>query len=136
MVPIYAFNAWLGLLFPDHSIYMDSIRECYEAYVIYNFMKYLLNYLNLEMDFEANLEFKPPVRHIFPLCCLKDWEMGREFVHNCKHGILQYTVVRPLTTLIAVICEINGVYGESTLAANVAYPYILAVNNVSQVILK
>lgn len=134
MVPIYALNAWLGLIYPDHSIYMDSIRECYEAYVIYNFMKYLLNYLNLEMDFEANLEFKPPVRHIFPLCCLKDWEMGREFVHNCKHGILQYTVLRPLTTMIAVLCEVNGVYGEGTLQAGVAYPYILAVNNVSQAV--
>lgn len=81
---------------------MDSIRECYEAYVIYNFMVYLLNYLNLEMDLEATLELKPPVKHIFPLCCMKPWEMGREFVHNCKHGILQYTVVRPITTFISV----------------------------------
>lgn len=84
---------------------MNSIRECYEAYVIYNFMKYLLNYLNLEMDLEATLEFKPPVKHIFPLCCLTPWTMGREFVHNCKHGILQYTIVRPITTFISVLVK-------------------------------
>jgi len=132
MVPIYSFNAWFGLIFPNHSIYMDSIRECYEAYVIYNFMKYLLNYLNLEMDLEANLELKAPVKHIFPLCCLKDWEMGRDFVQNCKHGILQYTVVRPITTFIAMICEVNGVYGEGEYRWGVAYLYIIAVNNVSQ----
>ncbi|KAF5274276.1 hypothetical protein FQR65_LT04394 [Abscondita terminalis] len=77
MVPIYAINAWLVLLYPKESIYMDSVRECYEAYVIYNFMKFLLNYLNAEMDLEANLELKPQVKHIFPLCCLPDWEMGR-----------------------------------------------------------
>lgn len=81
--------------------------------------------LNSEMDLEANLELKqqvldiiliwvaillfllmnvhcPKVHHFFPLCCLRDWEMGREFVHKCKHGILQYTVVRPLTTFIAL----------------------------------
>lgn len=80
---------------------MDSIRECYEAYVIYNFMKYLLNYLNLEMDLERALEFNTQTHHFIPCCCLSTWQMGREFVHNCKHGILQYTVVRPLTTVVA-----------------------------------
>ncbi|XP_055642060.1 transmembrane protein 184C [Toxorhynchites rutilus septentrionalis] len=134
MVPIYALNAWLCLLFPQHSIYMDSIRECYEAYVIYNFMKYLLNYLNLEMDLERTLEYKPPVKHIFPLCCMAPWPTGREFVHNCKHGILQYTVVRPLTTFVAYICEVNGVYGEGIFETDVAFIYIVAVNNCSQFI--
>lgn len=126
MVPIYSVNAvgkrvgstsrpnliglffllidfqWLGLLYPEQSLYMNSLRECYEAYVIYNFMAYLLNFLNLEMDLEAAMEFKPPVKHVFPLCCLQPWPMGREFVHNCKHGVLQYVVIRPILTLIAV----------------------------------
>lgn len=132
MVPIYAINAWLVLLFPQQSIYMDSGRECYEAFVIYNFMKFLLNYLSAEMDLETNLELKPQVKHIFPLCFLPNWEMGREFVHICKHGILQYTVVRPLSTAISVICEVSGVYGEGEFVANRAYPYLLVVNNLSQ----
>jgi len=61
MVPIYAGDAWIGLLAPEYSIYCNSLRECYEAYVIYNFMKFLLNYLNAEMDLEANLELKQQV---------------------------------------------------------------------------
>nr|CAD7197305.1 unnamed protein product [Timema douglasi] len=134
MVPIYALNAWLGLVFPEQSIYVDSLRECYEAYVIYNFMVYLLNYLNSEMDLEANLELKPQVKHIFPFCCLANWEMGREFVHMCKHGILQYTVVRPVTTFISFICELNGVYSEGEFRGNVAFPYMIAINNFSQFI--
>ncbi|KAH8279720.1 hypothetical protein KR054_003088 [Drosophila jambulina] len=132
MVPIYALNAWIGLFFPKHSIYVDSLRECYEAYVIYNFMVYLLNYLNLNMDLEATMEYKPQVQHFFPLCCMRPWVMGREFIHNCKHGILQYTVVRPITTFISVICELCGVYGEGEFAGNVAFPYIVVVNNISQ----
>ncbi|XP_017042754.1 transmembrane protein 184C isoform X1 [Drosophila ficusphila] len=132
MVPIYALNAWIGLFFPKHSIYVDSLRECYEAYVIYNFMVYLLNYLNLGMDLEATMEYKPQVPHFFPLCCMRPWVMGREFIHNCKHGILQYTVVRPITTFISVICELCGVYGEGEFAGNVAFPYIVVVNNISQ----
>lgn len=134
MVPIYAINAWLGLVYPEQAVYVDSARECYEAYVIYNFMIYLLNYLNMEMDLEASLELKPQVYHIFPLCCMPPWAMGREFVHMCKHGILQYTVVRPLTTFISFICKLSGVYGEGTFQGNVAFPYLIAVNNLSQFI--
>lgn len=93
---------FLGLIFPEKSFYMNSVRECYEAYVIYNFMSYLLNFLNLEMDLEATLEFKPPVKHVFPLCCMQPWTMGREFVHNCKHGVLQYVIIRPILTIISV----------------------------------
>ncbi|KAL7741900.1 hypothetical protein ACLKA6_012114 [Drosophila palustris] len=132
MVPIYALNAWIGLFFPKHSIYVDSFRECYEAYVIYNFMVYLLHYLNLNMDLEATMQYKPQVPHFFPLCCIRPWIMGREFIHNCKHGILQYTVVRPITTFISVICELCGVYGEGEFAGNVAFPYIVTINNISQ----
>ncbi|XP_023013871.2 LOW QUALITY PROTEIN: transmembrane protein 184C [Leptinotarsa decemlineata] len=134
MVPIYAVNAWLGLIYPRQSVYVDCLRECYEAYVIYNFMKFLLNYLNMEMDLEANLELKPQVKHMFPLCCLPQWEMGREFVHICKHGILQYTVVRPLTTAISFICKSFDVFGDGQFKANVAFPYMIAINNLSQFI--
>ncbi|XP_012268248.2 transmembrane protein 184C [Athalia rosae] len=132
MVPIYAVNAWLGLIFPDSSIYVDSLRECYEAYVIYNFMMYLLAYLNADRHLEHTLELSPQVHHMFPLCCLPDWEMGREFVHMCKHGILQYTAVRPITTLISCICEMNGVYGEGEFRLDVVFPYMIAFNNLSQ----
>ncbi|KAH0948732.1 hypothetical protein HN011_010179 [Eciton burchellii] len=132
MVPIYAVNAWLGLVYPEGSIYVDSLRECYEAYVIYNFMMYLLAYLNADHQLEHRLEISPQVHHIFPLCCLPDWEMGREFVHMCKHGILQYTAVRPISTLVSFICELNGVYGEGEFREDVAFPYMITLNNLSQ----
>jgi hypothetical protein len=48
-VPIYALDAWFALRFKDARIYLDPIRECYEAYVIYNFFAYLLSYLEDEV---------------------------------------------------------------------------------------
>ena len=42
MVPIYAVNSWLALRFVNASIYLDTVRECYEAYVLYNFFAFLL----------------------------------------------------------------------------------------------
>ena len=42
MVPIYAVDSWLALRFMGAAIYLDTVRECYEAYVLYNFFSYLL----------------------------------------------------------------------------------------------
>ncbi|KAF4792173.1 Transmembrane protein [Turdus rufiventris] len=36
---------WIALKYPKIAIYVDTCRECYEAYVIYNFMVFLSNYL-------------------------------------------------------------------------------------------
>ncbi|XP_076340399.1 transmembrane protein 184C isoform X2 [Tachypleus tridentatus] len=134
MVPIYALNAWLALTFPQSGIYLDTCRECYEAYVIYNFMIFLLNFLHFEMGLDEVLELKPHQHHLFPLCWLSPCPGGRAFIQACKHGILQYTVIRPLTTVTSLICELAGVYGEGKFSAKFAFPYILAVNNISQFI--
>lgn len=37
MVPVYAFESWMGLRFKRAAMYFDVLRECYEAMVIYSF---------------------------------------------------------------------------------------------------
>ncbi|CAG2232320.1 Transmembrane protein 184C [Mytilus edulis] len=102
---------WFALRFPHAAIYLDTIRECYEAYVIYNFMAYLLQYLNNQHQLQ-HFEQKDPVTHICPLCCIRPWRINRNFIQRCKHGALQYTIVRPLTTVVALACEMGGKYHE------------------------
>ncbi len=88
MVPIYAANAvsplhsnhfqWFALKFRSQAIYFDTLRECYEAYAIYNFLAFLLNYLRRQYpELTEHLEQKEQVKHLPPLCCIKPWEMGR-----------------------------------------------------------
>ncbi|XP_054165911.1 transmembrane protein 184C-like [Oppia nitens] len=134
MVPIYAMNSWLAMNFPKIAIYVDTLRECYEAFVIYSFMKYLLNFLFHEMDLELMIECKPGVKHLFPLCFLPPCVGGRRFLEQCKHGILQYVVIRPITTFLALFFEILDVYGEGHYGPQYAYPYLLVINNISQMI--
>ena len=45
MVPIYSLDAWLSLRFFHAHVYVDPLRECYEAFVIYSFYCYLVAYL-------------------------------------------------------------------------------------------
>uniref|UniRef100_A0A0X3NJU8 Transmembrane protein 184C n=2 Tax=Schistocephalus solidus TaxID=70667 RepID=A0A0X3NJU8_SCHSO len=137
MVPIYATNAWFALRFPHTAIYFDTLRECYEAYAIYNFLAFLLNYLRREYpELNQHLEQKQQVKHIPPLCCCRPWPMGSQFIEHCRHGVLQYTVIRPITTIIALICEVCGVYGETNFSYKYAYVYLTVINNISQVVRK
>ncbi|XP_071087211.1 transmembrane protein 184C-like [Haliotis cracherodii] len=134
MVPIYALNAWLALRFPRAAIYLDTVRECYEAYVIYNFMRYLMNYLHQEHPhLDIELENKAQVKHMIPFCLLPPWPMGKLFLQRCKHGVLQYTIVRPATTVIALLCELGGKYDEGDFNFTTAWSYLVIVNNISQI---
>lgn len=134
MVPIYAVNAWFALRFPQYAIYFDTLRECYEAYAIYNFLAFLLNYLRKkDANLNNHLASVPQVKHIVPFCCLKPWQMGRPFIEHCRHGVLQYTVIRPITTIIALICEVCKVYEETNFSPRYAYVYLTVINNISQI---
>ncbi|KAM7394426.1 hypothetical protein PAMP_021231 [Pampus punctatissimus] len=103
MVPIYSLDSWIALKYPSIAIYVDTCRECYEAFVIYNFMTFLLNYLeNQYPNLVMMLEIKEQQKHLPPLCCCPPWPMGEVLLLRCKLGVLQYTVVRPVTTVIAL----------------------------------
>lgn len=134
MVPIFSVDSWVALKYPDIAIYVDTCRECYEAYVIYNFMIFLLNYLtNRCPNLALVLEAKDQQRHLPPLCCCPPWPMGEVLLFRCKLGVLQYTVVRPVTTIIALICQLSGIYGEGDFSLKNAWTYLVIINNASQV---
>ncbi|XP_069487348.1 transmembrane protein 184C [Ambystoma mexicanum] len=133
MVPIYSVDSWIALKYPNIAIYVDTCRECYEAYVIYNFMVFLSNYLtNRCPNLVLILEAKEQQRHLPPLCCFPPWAMGDVLLHRCKLGVLQYTVVRPVTTIIALICQLSGVYGEGDFSFKNVWSYLVIINNASQ----
>ena len=48
IVPVYAFESWLSLLFFSHDnyyVYFNAVRDCYEGFVIYNFLRFVLFFL-------------------------------------------------------------------------------------------
>lgn len=71
------FVQWLALRYPSLAIYVDTCRECYEAYVIYNFLVFLLNFLsNQYPSLVLMLEVQQQQPHLPPLCCCPPWPMG------------------------------------------------------------
>ena len=111
MVPVYALDSWLALRFRRLRLPLDAVRECYEAFVIYNFFMYLLAYLQDEYgDLDAYFGAKDDVPHLGALArVLPPWRMGAPFFRECQQGVLAYVVVRPLMTAAGVLAHVAGV---------------------------
>ncbi|GAX79883.1 hypothetical protein CEUSTIGMA_g7323.t1 [Chlamydomonas eustigma] len=135
MVPIYGVDAWLALRFRDAREYIDPIRECYEAYVIYNFYAYLMAYLEETVgDLEVHMSKKPPMQHI-PVVrwMVPPWQMGAKFLLECKKGVMNFVIMRPLCTAIGLITDIFDLYGQGQIDFGRSYVYLAAATNFSQV---
>lgn len=80
MVPIYSIESWLCLRYKDYAIYIETLRDCYESYVLYSFLQFLIQVLGGEEALILMLKDKSPTRgvHMWGLqWCVKPWLMGQ-----------------------------------------------------------
>jgi Organic solute transporter Ostalpha len=134
MVPIYAVQSYLSIVFHQNRVYMSTIRDFYEAFVIASFVYYLMELLGGQEPLTRLLATKSASfgQHIFPLnLVLKPWEMGIEFLLNCKHGALQYVVFKTVATVLTIVCEACGVLKEGSFTFTNAYGYLAFFQNMS-----
>ena len=96
------------------------------------------------------LQREHPPQHVFPFNCgpckLAPWRPGAcycpqtqglpmagfGFLTKCKNGVLSYVVLRLLCTITALFAQWGGVYCESELHMDCAWPYIALITNFSQ----
>lgn len=136
MVPIYGVESWFSLRYLSVSIYMSTLREWYEAYVIFSFLSFLIAYMGGEEELVRKLATKAQsrARHIAPFCCFRDWRMGREFLVKIKVGTLQYVVAKFVTSVITFACQSADVYDEGNFSFTRGYVYCTIINNASQTV--
>lgn len=48
VVPIYAICTYLSMILIDYSLYFDLVRDCYESFVLYQFLCLLIHYFHKE----------------------------------------------------------------------------------------
>ena len=58
---------WLSILYPSHTLHFNTIRDTYEAYVLYIFMQLLVGFLGGESQLIIHLEFKRRIKQPWPL---------------------------------------------------------------------
>lgn len=149
MVPVYALESFLSLLDSNAAFNCEIIRDCYEAFALYCFERYLIACLGGEdstiefMESHSLINSGTPlledayaygvVEHPFPLnCLLRDWHLGSDFYQSVKIGIVQYMILKMICALLAMILESFGVYGEGKFEWKYGYPYLAVVLNFSQ----
>lgn len=133
-VPIYAFDSWLSLLFynMDNYIYFNTVRDCYEAFVIYNFLSLCYEYLGGEGNIMSEIRGKP-IRSscMYGTCCLagKTYTIG--FLRFCKQATLQFCFVKPAMAFITIILQFLGKYRDGDWSPEGGYLYITIIYNIS-----
>ncbi|KAL0983966.1 hypothetical protein UPYG_G00135310 [Umbra pygmaea] len=135
IVPIYAFDSWLSLLFFTNEecyVYFDTVRDCYEAFVIYNFLSLCYEYLGGESAIMAEIRGKPIESScMYGTCCLGGRSYSIGFLRFCKQATLQFCVVKPLMAMLTVILQAFGKYRDGDFNANSGYLYVSIVYNIS-----
>ncbi|XP_006889794.1 PREDICTED: transmembrane protein 184A [Elephantulus edwardii] len=135
IVPIYAFDSWLSLLLlgdRQYYVYFDSVRDCYEAFVIYSFLSLCFQYLGGESAIMAELRGKPVQSScLYSTCCLQGMSYSIGFLRFCKQATLQFCIVKPAMAALTIILQAFGKYHDGDFSVHSGYLYITLVYNLS-----
>lgn len=135
IVPIYAFDSWLSLLFFSNDVYLyfNSIRDCYEAFVIYSFLSLCYEYLGGESNIMAEIRGKPirPTNVWTLTCCLAGKQYTIEFLRFCKKATLQFCFIKPVMASLTLMLMMVGRYKDGNWSLNQGYIWVTMVYNFS-----
>ncbi|CAF0804972.1 unnamed protein product [Brachionus calyciflorus] len=135
IVPIYSFDSWLSLLFFDNDyyyVYFNTIRDCFEAFVIYCFLGLCYEYLGGEGSIMAEIRGKT-IEHsyLYCTCCLAGRGYTIGFLRFCKQATLQFCIIKPLMAVLTLVLQAFKKYHDGDFRPDGGYLYIMLINNVS-----
>ena len=134
MVPIFSIEAWFSLFFHEAYEYIGVFRELYEAFVLSSFVYYIIALLGGEDELVLKLRRKDAAIGEHPLpfrLCIGDWRLGREFMMNCKYGVLQFVLVKIIATMVIIPLQAKGLYTSGEWSLSSSYAYIAVIMNIS-----
>lgn len=148
-VPIYAASSWASIVSLQASLWLDPIRDVYEAWLpvqlrglisdlmqaftIYTFFQLLINFLGGERALIIMTHGRPPVQHAWPLNhCLPKVDISDPHTFLAiKRGILQYTWLKPILAIISIIMKATDTFQEGYLGLTSGYLWTGIVYNIS-----
>ncbi|XP_007065415.2 transmembrane protein 184A [Chelonia mydas] len=135
IVPIYAFDSWLSLLLigsHQYYVYFNSVRDCYEAFVIYSFLSLCFEYLGGESTIMSEIRGKPIASScLYGTCCLQGMSYSIGFLRFCKQATLQFCIVKPLVAILTIVLQAFGKYHDGDFNIHSGYLYITIIYNFS-----
>ncbi|CAK9001844.1 Transmembrane protein 184A [Durusdinium trenchii] len=98
IVPIYAVFSFLSLSISSAHVFIDIIRDVYEAFVVYCFLSLMLIYCGGENACLSVIMHDPgSITHVWPFnWCVPDIALTSRFLRLCKQWTLQFVIVKPV----------------------------------------
>eukprot|EP00262_Sarcandra_glabra_P021072 TRINITY_DN8682_c0_g1_i1.p1 TRINITY_DN8682_c0_g1~~TRINITY_DN8682_c0_g1_i1.p1 ORF type:complete len:430 (+),score=45.57 TRINITY_DN8682_c0_g1_i1:341-1630(+) len=132
MVPVYAMMSFLSLVLNKSAIYFNSIREVYEAWVIYNFLSLCLAWVggpgSVVLSLSGRL-LKPSC--YLMTCCFPAIPLDGRFIRRCKQGCLQFVILKPILVSATFVLYAKGKYEDGNFSAKQSYLYVTIIYTIS-----
>ncbi|KAF8200775.1 DUF300-domain-containing protein [Pholiota molesta] len=113
MPPVYGVISFLSYRFFRDYTYYSFIEVVYEAVTLSAFLLLLIEFVAEKAGKDNMLKTKEKRKLLFPLCCWRYRPTKPYFMYAVKWAVLQYVVVRPLISIIGIICEALNILCES-----------------------
>ncbi|KAF8490149.1 DUF300-domain-containing protein [Russula emetica] len=117
MPPVYAIISFFSYRFFRSYTYYSLIEIVYEAITISAFLLLLIEYVastSVGHSTEGALARKGKRPLPAPFCCWRFRPTKTYFMYTLKWSVMQYVVVRPVLTIVAIICQRFNVLCESS----------------------
>lgn len=118
MAPLYAVDSFVGLLDIRGSkaffMFLDSVKECYEAVAIAKFLALMYSYLNISIS--KNIvpeEIKGrEIHHSFPMTLFQPHTalLDHRTLKLLKHWTWQFVIIRPVCSILMIALQLLGLY--------------------------
>ncbi|KRZ41632.1 Transmembrane protein [Trichinella pseudospiralis] len=134
IVPIYSFDSWLSILFFANNVYIyfNTVRDVYEAFVIYSFLSLCYEYLGGESNIMAEIRGRTIANSYWSCtCCLAGKHYTIEFLRFCKQATLQFCLVKPVMAFLTLVLKPLGRYEEGKWSPEEGYLYVTLIYNFS-----
>lgn len=115
-----------------YYVYFNAIRDCYEAFVIYNFLALCYEYLGGEGNIMSEIRGKSIKSScVYGTCCLAGHSYNIGFLRFCKQATLQFCIVKPVMSFIVIILQSKDLYRDGDWDPAKGYLYVTLIYNVS-----
>ena len=115
---------------PKHSLDLDTFRDCYESWVVYNFLALCFEYVGGPGNVQNNMQGKELPPSVWA-CARESQQVDGAYLRRSKQYALQFVFLKPFLSLISWIMHMRGQYGDSMIDFKRGYVYVLFVYNIS-----
>ncbi|VVB12191.1 unnamed protein product [Arabis nemorensis] len=118
MAPIYAIVSFIGLYYVKGGeiffLFLESIKECYEALVIAKFLALMYSFLNISISKNIvpdGIKGRE-IHHSFPMTLFQPHvvHLDQRTLRLLKYWTWQFVVIRPLCSLLMIALQLIGFY--------------------------